>query len=257
MLKRYVNIIFFVSVFLSASQYPQLAPFCHDECSMQDESGEVRACSKTYNNLVVTNALRTSNLNVTSATQLTGATNVNGAMNVTGSLTINGLPIAGGLANFGSFTNVDAVLAENIDSTILWSTDSGETTLANPSNQGFIISQTGTGLIEVQNTGIYLYNFGVVLSGVASPDDAQVATVQLLLNGSPVTIPTAAVSSFTIPVNIDATLTPQPYELTSSGLIAITSLPATLALSINLTPSWQMAENGGSGNAYITLIQVN
>jgi hypothetical protein len=257
MLKKYISIALLITISLRASECAELAPYCEQQCLTEEELEAVKACSKTYNNLVVTNALRTSNLNVTSATQLTGATSVNGTLNVTGSLTVNGLPIAGGLASFGSFTNVDPVLAENINSTVLWSTDSGATTLANPSNMGFVITQTGTGIINVQNTGIYLYNFGVVLSGVASPDTPQVATAQLLLNGTPIVIPVAAVSSFTIPTSTDPNVAPQPYELTSSGLINITSLPATLTLSLNLTPSWEMPLNGDSGNAYITLIQVN
>jgi len=257
MLKKYISIMFLACVSLRASECPQLAPHCEQQCLTQEELEAVKACSKTYNNLVITNALRTSNLNVTSATQLTGVTTVNGSLNVTGPLTVNGLPIAGGLANFASFTNIDPVLAET-PTNVLWSADGGLTNLPNPSNQGFVITQTGTGIINVQNTGIYLYNFGVVLSGVASPVDNQVATAQILLNGTAIVSPVAGVTSFTIPTSTDPNVAPQPYELTSSGLINITSLPATLALSMNLTPSWLMPmAPGGGANAYITIIQVN
>ena len=156
MLKKYISVMLLMGTFLRASECPQLAPYCQSiECLTQEELEAVRACSKTYNNLVVTNALRTSNLNVTSASTLNGSATVNGTLNVNGTLLVDGLDVVAGLPSFGSFVNVDPVPAENINATVLWSTDSGDTTLANPSNKGFVITSTGSGLINVQNTGIF------------------------------------------------------------------------------------------------------
>jgi hypothetical protein len=254
MLKKYISVVLLMVTCLRASECPQLAPYCQDEC-LSEEELETKACSKTYNNLVVANALRTSNLNVTSASTLTGASIVNGTLNVNGTLFVNGLEIGAGLPAFGSFTNIDPVLAEETNTNVLWSTDAGMTTLANPYNDGFIITATGTGIITIQNPGIYLYNFGVVLQGNGA-DVNQVATAQLMLNGSAVT--PIGVTSFTIPASAEPDYNPAPFELTNSGLIKTTSANATLALSMNFTPSWTMpTPAGGGANAYITIIQVN
>ncbi len=257
MIKKYINLVLLVCISLRASEYLQLAPCCQTvDCLSQQELEAVKACSKTYNNLVVTNALRTSNLSVTSASTLSGVTSVNGALNVTGSLTVNNLPVAGGLATFASFTNTDPVNAQGTTATVLWSSGGGQTTLSNPANDGFIITSTGTGIITIQNPGTYLYNFGVVLQGAGSVDD-QVANAALMLNGSAMS--PIGVTTFTIPGNSDPSVifTAAPYELTSSGLFQTTVANTPLFLSLTLSDSWSMPAAGDGANAYITFIQVN
>jgi len=233
---------------LRASECPQLAPYCEQQCLTEQELEAVKACSKTYNNLVVTNAIRTSNLNVTTGSTLGGVTNVNGTLNVTGNLTLNGVPIAG--AAFGSFANLDPVVTT---SNITW-TSSG-VSLANPNNNGFSLNPA-TGVITITNAGIYLYSFGVSLLGAGSNtiDDPQIAIAQLMQNGSNVV---NTVNNFTIPFNLTASFAELPFELSSSGLL-LAGAGDAIALNMTLSSSWSMpAANTNAANAYLTIIQVN
>jgi hypothetical protein len=257
MFKKYVSIILLMSVFLRADNCPQLAVYCSDECLSEQELEAVKACSKTYNNLVVTNALRTSSLNVTGDSIVggnsitSGNSIVNGSLN-TGSLMVAGQPVVSGLRAYGSFANFDPVTS---GSNVLW-TESGSS-LANPNNVGFSLD-TSTGVITIANPGVYFYNFGVSLLGSISNSN-QMATAQLLQNGTPVANTINNFTSYSSTnTTVNSTFPTLPFELSSGGIIKTNAANENIALEMTLTSSFNMPEaNVNGANAYLNIFLVN